>query len=206
MTTETLAYLAGPMRLRPLFNFPAFFAAEEYLTEKFGFRVLNPARHDTEGGFDPSKDLDEQDFDLHAAFRWDVLGVLQSDMVVVLPDWQRSEGARLEVALAKAIGIPVRNYPDLSLVDEALDETVLQEAQRIVYGKRQQDYGHPRTDFTRTAKIWGAILGADVTPEEVALCMVGLKVSRLVNTPHHHDSIVDIAGYAGTYELLGEPA
>ena len=52
------------------------------------------------------------------------------------------------------------------------------------------------SNTTRIAKIWSVILGFDVTEEQVALMMVGLKVARLVETPDHQDSILDIAGYA----------
>ena len=57
-------------------------------------------------------------------------------------------------------------------------ETILEEAQRIVYGDRGENYGHPFEDFSRTAKIWSAILEIEITPEQVALCMVGLKIGR----------------------------
>lgn len=77
--------------------------------------------------------------------------------------------------------------------------SVLDKAKTLVHGDRNKDYGHPRDDFTRTGRIWGAILGIpDVTPEKVALCMIGVKQSRLCNTPGHLDSITDIAGYAET--------
>lgn len=80
------------------------------------------------------------------------------------------------------------------------------EAREIVRGgDRETSYGHPRNDLERTAKIWSGILSAEVTPEQVALCMIGLKMSRLVQTPHHHDSMVDIIGYAICYDRLEEP-
>ena len=81
-------------------------------------------------------------------------------------------------------------------------ESIAQEAHRIVLGDRQEDYGHPIQDFTRTAALWAPILGCEVTAEQVALCMVQVKVSRLVNTPDHRDSIVDVAGYALTLDLI----
>lgn len=71
-------------------------------------------------------------------------------------------------------------------------------------GDRQKEYGHPRDDWERTAKIWSAILGIDVTPEQAMLCMVGTKMSRLVHSPHHHDSLVDIIGYTICYDRLNE--
>ena len=36
---------------------------------------------------------------------------------------------------------------------------------------------------------------SNVTPEQVVLCMTCLKVARLMETPKHEDSWVDIAGY-----------
>lgn len=83
-------------------------------------------------------------------------------------------------------------------------ETVLEEAARITSIDRQGSYGHPLEDFGRTAQIWSAILGQFITAEQVALCMIGVKLSRLVQSPGHRDSLVDIAGYARTYEMVRE--
>jgi len=82
-------------------------------------------------------------------------------------------------------------------------ESILEEAQRIVHGERGENYGHPFEDFSRTAQIWSAILGIEVTPENVALCMVGLKISREVNRPKR-DNIVDGAGYFETLQMVKE--
>jgi hypothetical protein len=82
------------------------------------------------------------------------------------------------------------------------DETILQEAQRLVHGDRGQDYGHPIEDFTRTGRIMGAILGIpDVPPEKVALCMIAVKISREVNRDKR-DNRVDMAGYAETLDMV----
>jgi hypothetical protein len=82
--------------------------------------------------------------------------------------------------------------------------SILDDAKRLVLNTRQEEYGHPADDFAKTAKIWSAILGVHVRPEQVALCMVGLKLSRLVETPDHRDSMVDAAGYLLTYSLVRE--
>jgi hypothetical protein len=82
-------------------------------------------------------------------------------------------------------------------------ESILEEAQRIVHGDRGENYGHPFEDFSRTAKIWSAILGITVEPEQVALCMVGVKISREVNRPKR-DNIVDGAGYFETLDMVKE--
>lgn len=85
-----------------------------------------------------------------------------------------------------------------------IEETVAQEADRIIHGARNGTYGHPLDDMGRTAKMWAVILGIDeVTPEQVALCMMALKISRQVNR-HHRDNLVDACGYAGTIEMMHE--
>ena len=80
-------------------------------------------------------------------------------------------------------------------------DSILYEAHNLVHGVRGEDYGHPYEDFSRTAKIWSAILGVDVTPEQVALCMIGVKISRECNKPKR-DNRVDIAGYAEALDMV----
>jgi hypothetical protein len=63
-------------------------------------------------------------------------------------------------------------------------------------GQRNRDYGEPIDNFERIAAGWRVLLGADVTPHQVALCMVWLKMARLCETPTHEDSYVDAAAYA----------
>lgn len=79
--------------------------------------------------------------------------------------------------------------------------SIMQEAHDLVNGPRQQDYGSPRDNWSRTAKIWSAILGIEVTAEQAVRCMVGVKLARQCHKPSR-DNLVDIAGYAGVEELL----
>jgi hypothetical protein len=72
--------------------------------------------------------------------------------------------------------------------------------------ERGKAYGHPRPNHERIARLWSVILGVEVTPEQVALCMVQVKVSRLVQTPDHADSIDDIAGYAEVLRQIVDDA
>ena len=80
-------------------------------------------------------------------------------------------------------------------------ESVLLEANELVHGDRQDSYGHPLDDFSKTAKMWEAILGHQVTAEHVALCMCAVKISRQVNKPKR-DNLVDLAGYAETCRMV----
>ena len=79
----------------------------------------------------------------------------------------------------------------------------LLEADRLVHGERNRDYDHSADDFARTAAIWSAVLGVRVTPAQVGLCMIGVKLSR--ESPRHTlDNLVDIAGYAQTVAMVHE--
>lgn len=79
----------------------------------------------------------------------------------------------------------------------------LEIANSLVSGDRNDDYGHPFHDFSRTAKMWSAILGVEVTPDKVPLCMIAVKISREVNRPKA-DNVIDICGYARTLEMVRE--
>lgn len=78
---------------------------------------------------------------------------------------------------------------------------ILEEANKLVHGDRNADYGHPIEDFTRTAQMWSAIIGSTVTAEQVGLCMCAVKISRQCNRPKD-DNLVDLAGYAETVNMV----
>lgn len=70
-------------------------------------------------------------------------------------------------------------------------------AEELINGDRAKDYGDATESFSRLASIWSGILGQPVTAAQVAMCLAGLKLSRLAVSPNHADSWVDLAGYAG---------
>jgi hypothetical protein len=98
-------------------NFPAFREAAQTL-RRYGVQVVSPAEKDLQVGFDPTRPVEEQGFDLKAALRWDLEQVLEVDAVVLLPGWEESFGAQAEANLARAVGTPVHEYEDL--VEDAL--------------------------------------------------------------------------------------
>lgn len=94
---------------------------------------------------------------------------------------------------------------------DSQNPSILIEAQGLVHGDRNVDYGHPIDDFSRTAAIWTALLGnklkpgEKIAPEEVGLCMVGVKLSRQINKPKR-DNLVDGAGYFETVNMVLDEA
>lgn len=79
-------------------------------------------------------------------------------------------------------------------------ENVLERANELVNGDRQDVYGDPHANHQRIADLWNAYLSGStndkITPADVVAMMMLVKVSRLMNTSDHFDTWVDIAGYA----------
>jgi hypothetical protein len=82
-------------------------------------------------------------------------------------------------------------------------QRMLDDAASIIVGARDAQYGGPEENFTRIAKIWSVIFEKEITPEDVAMAMVGLKVARYAaKSGFQPDTWTDIAGYAACgYEV-----
>src|SRR4051812_32539627 len=74
--------------------------------------------------------------------------------------------------------------------------SVLQEADAIIHGERQEQYGDPERNFERIAKAWSAYLDQELSGHDVCMMMGLLKIIR-AHGDYHRDSLVDLAGYAG---------
>ena len=81
--------------------------------------------------------------------------------------------------------------------------SILTDAEHLVGGEKNAAYGHPLQDFQRVAVIWSGILNMLVTPEQVGLCLAGLKLAREA-FQHNRDSLVDLAGYALTLQMIAD--
>lgn len=99
-------YIAGPMRGYPEHNFPAFFAAEEKWQGRGAVikKIYNPAKMDLDEGYDPNTVTDTREH-LKGCMRRDLNAILNCDAVVMLPGWEKSEGAKVEHALAVYLGL-----------------------------------------------------------------------------------------------------
>lgn len=108
-------YLSGPMTGVEEFNRPAFDHAAEEL-RSMGFEVLVPGENEA---YDPvelaTMEVSRQKREFYISR--DIELILEhSDFVVVLPGWESSEGAKLEIAVAEAVGIPIFDFRTSTLL------------------------------------------------------------------------------------------
>jgi hypothetical protein len=106
-------YLCGPMRGYPAWNAAAFdrYAAEWTLE---GHTVLSPVARERLSGIDPLTMSKEElavwagngDW-LRKVISEDVAMICSAEAVAVLPGWETSTGATVEVALALFLGLPI---------------------------------------------------------------------------------------------------
>jgi hypothetical protein len=231
-----VVYISGPMTGYPDANYPAFHEAERHL-RSIGCRVLNPARHfDGSLGLTREtymrKDVEEllKATMLYMLEGWEEsegasleheiakelgLAIVYQEPVVVNPACYPSMyGANRGVPSLTVGGVPPMDHDEFyntyMAPPEPQPETTLQEAQRLIHGDRNLQYGHPLDDFGRTGRIIGAILGIpDVAAEKVGLILDAVKTSRAVNEldagrPIKRDTLVDGPGYWGCIDMVQE--
>ncbi len=90
------------------------------------------------------------------------------------------------------------------------DTPAFEEAQRSanlreVIDQRVEVYGDPITSFARVAEVWSGILGVEVKPAEVPLCLIGLKLVRTAVAPDYSDNSDDIEGYLDIFRKIIGP-
>ena len=78
-------------------------------------------------------------------------------------------------------------------------EQMLQHVAGII-AERSAVYGDAASSMATVAARWSITLGHPVTPAQVVLCLIDLKLTRLQHNPTHRDSVCDIAGYAAVLQ------
>jgi hypothetical protein len=77
----------------------------------------------------------------------------------------------------------------------------------ITTSDRENAYGHPLWNFLRIAIRWNLYFGSRIdmviSPVDVALMMIEMKIARLQNS-FTDDSILDIAGYSSCVARMDE--
>jgi hypothetical protein len=201
-------YIAGPMSGYHRFNEAEFKrVAEAYRAD--GFTVISPVELDEGEGVDYNAEVTPEQYRTYLLR--DLVAILSNNVeaIVVLDGWRDSKGAALEVHVARHIGLPIYDEDGVVVKEPTKyrppsDETILEEAQRIVGGDRQDQYGHPGDDFARTAGAINAYFGTEFRATDIPFLMILVKLSRIMQTPDKRDSWVDICGYAETAELTFE--
>ena len=93
-------YIAGPMKGLPKHNIDAFFNAEEKLRLE-GWVVINPVKFEHIFG---TAVLQEDDRLLRAMMDAELAAIPFLDAIYLLKGWEKSDGARAELAVALSHG------------------------------------------------------------------------------------------------------
>lgn len=75
------------------------------------------------------------------------------------------------------------------------NKSILSEAEEIVNGNRQSDYGDANESFSRIATIASVMTGKELSPEDCCAVMMAVKLVR-ESFNHKRDNLVDLCGYA----------
>lgn len=217
-TEPITIYVSGGMSGIKDHNFPAFEAATKDLRNR-GFIVISP--HENDNGHTGES--------WHYYMKQDVKHVANSDELRVLPGWEKSRGARVEVLIAHMLKLPIKHYETdeevsandlIEAINLAADDisqdlkvevekvNVLEEALSLVKGNRGAAYGHPFYDYSCTVGMYNTWLKHKypngftcLTIEDAVMFMVMVKLSR-EGHKHKRDSLVDAAGYILCYEMV----
>ena len=77
----------------------------------------------------------------------------------------------------------------------------LEAALHLVDGERQASYGDPVAHMQNVARAWSGVLGYQITPKQVSLCLAALKLVREGNK-HGPDNLTDCIGYVVIAERI----
>ena len=72
----------------------------------------------------------------------------------------------------------------------------------IVTQSRGATYDHPKRNFRRIALLCAVVDECEDPEAKIALRAICTKIARLIHSPRHTDSWIDIAGYARTGVML----
>ena len=106
----------------------------------------------------------------------------------------RDIGKVVKTAMTCTAGLQIANQ--MPSRTELLDECAQ------ILSQRGAIYGSSRSNHERISELWSAYYGSYISPMQVSLMQLLVKVSRLSETPNHKDSVKDIIGYAAIYSEL----
>ena len=80
---------------------------------------------------------------------------------------------------------------------------ILNTAETILGGERENEYGDKRTNHNNIATLWSAYLDKEIKARDVAILMVLLKIARAKFGHPSMDTYIDMVGYSA---IAGELA
>lgn len=114
--------------------------------------------------------------------------------------WDEMQSARIEANTG-----PIEPTSEREWISSQISH-LFKEVADTVNGPRQDTYGSPHESFQQIADLWDAYLKrraeGPIGPQDVANMMILMKVSRSATGGKHHDSTVDIIGYAALKEII----
>jgi hypothetical protein len=97
-------YVAGPMTGLPELNYPAFHSATSCL-RTLGYRVESPATIPP-----PDSPIEDSGLLWRYYMGLAIPMLLRCDTIVLLDDWEKSRGARLEATIARSLDYETYHY------------------------------------------------------------------------------------------------
>lgn len=134
-------YIAGPMRGIPEWNYPAFAKARQEWKEK-GHQVFCPAAISEALGYKIDEPCEPQNGKAHLlhVILSDILCLSNADAIGLLPGWEKSRGATVELAFAQLLGLQVFDTVTMQEIKPAITPWAgILELSRVLYGRSRDD-------------------------------------------------------------------
>jgi NTP pyrophosphatase (non-canonical NTP hydrolase) len=142
-----IIYISGPMTGYPEFNFPLFNRVAENL-RKLGYKIINPA------------EIEQPILTWESCMRCDIKELMNANKIAVLPGWEKSKGARIEVFLASQLGMEIVDANTLELLSvESIKLNTGPAVQDVIKERKRQD--HKWGEQNHHPVIWTGILGEE---------------------------------------------
>ena len=85
-----------------------------------------------------------------------------------------------------------------------IDRHLPAQALELLEVDRWDTHGDPMQTHKKVSVLWSAYLGCEITPDQVALCMVLVKIARS-SSGYTRDDYLDSIGYMVIAEGLARP-
>jgi len=81
--------------------------------------------------------------------------------------------------------------------------SILSDAESLVNGDRQSQYGSPTSNMRDIAELASRMINIKITASDIAMILLCVKLGRL-KYQYKRDSVVDLCGYAEIYSRCQE--